>query len=244
MKRFPHSSPRNLRVFTSCLLSFLMLISPIASVAASLRPASSVAAPKTDAASKLTPEQKLEASLFKPALTAAPLVGGVTATKSDAFPAHPSGQAEHGDVITYTVDVTNAGPADAAGVNFTDTIDPNTTRFGADFDLKVSPVAINDTYVTEKNVPLSVSAPGVLGNDTGLPAPTAVPIAAGPTTGGGTVTLNTNGRHSPARTLLLIRPPTDRHHHLLPTTRRPSRSTSMRAPKSPALRQPTAQSIK
>ena len=112
-----------------------------------------------------------------------------------------------GEVITYTVDVANPNPPgnDATGVTFQDIIDPQTTRFGADFDLRVSPLAINDTYSAEQNVTLNVPAAGVLSNDTGVPAPTVggipgcVDVAAPfvcTTTAGGTVTLNTNGSFS------------------------------------------------
>src|SRR4029078_9554440 len=59
--------------------------------------------------------------------------------------------------------------------------------------LKVSPLAYADTYFAARNTPLSVGAPGVLTNDTGIPTPTAVAIAGGATAQGGTVTLNTDG---------------------------------------------------
>src|SRR4029078_614054 len=59
--------------------------------------------------------------------------------------------------------------------------------------LKVSPLAYADTYFAARNTPLSVGAPGVLTNDTGIPSPTAVAIAGGATAQGGTVTLNTDG---------------------------------------------------
>src|SRR5215216_5548667 len=39
----------------------------------------------------------------------------ITATKADAFPSHPSGKAEPGDAITYTVQINNSG-TDATGV--------------------------------------------------------------------------------------------------------------------------------
>ena len=178
-------TPSHTRAFTACLLSFMILMAPLASVAAAtLR----VTAPKPG--KPLTAAEKLEASLFEPAL--APVVVGpvINATKVDSFPAHPSGQAEPGDAITYDVNIANTG-SDATSVQFNDTIDPNTTLVPG--SLKVSPLAFADTYVAEKNVALSVSAPGVLTNDTGTPTPTAVPIAAGPTTQAGTVTLNSDG---------------------------------------------------
>ena len=120
-----------------------------------------------------------------------PPPGPISATKIDSFPAHPSGQAEPGDTIDYTVDVNNSGGVDATGVSFADTIEGKTTLVPG--SLKVSPLAFVDAYVATKDTPLNVSAPGVLTNDTGSPIPTAVPIASGSTTGGGTITLNANG---------------------------------------------------
>src|SRR6185369_9113184 len=58
---------------------------------------------------------------------------------------------------------------------------------------KVSPLAFPDVYVAAQNTQLIVAAPGVLTNDTGIPAPTAAPIAGGATAQGGTVTLNADG---------------------------------------------------
>jgi uncharacterized repeat protein (TIGR01451 family) len=116
----------------------------------------------------------------------------VTATKTDSFPdPDTDGKAEPGETITYDVNVSNSGASDAAGVNFTDTIDPNTTLVPG--SLRVSPLAFADSYNATKGIALSVNAPGVLANDTGTPAPNAQPIAAGATTQGGTVTLNADG---------------------------------------------------
>ena len=100
------------------------------------------------------------------------------------------GKAAPGETITYDVNITNNG-TDANGVNFTDTIDSNTTLVPG--SLKVSPLAYADVFSAAQNTPLSVGAPGVLTNDTGIPTPTAVAIAGGATAQGGTVTLNTNG---------------------------------------------------
>jgi uncharacterized repeat protein (TIGR01451 family) len=116
----------------------------------------------------------------------------ITATKSDSFPdPDADGKAEPGDTITYDVNVSNAGAADATGVNFNDTIDPNTTLVPG--SLRVSPLAFADSYNASKGIALSVTAPGVLSNDTGTPQPTAQAIAAGATTQGGSVTLNADG---------------------------------------------------
>lgn len=116
----------------------------------------------------------------------------ISATKVDSFPdPNSDGKAEEGDTITYDVNVSNTGVNDASDVAFNDTIDPNTTLVPG--SLKVSPLAFADTYNATKDVALSVPAPGVLSNDTGTPAPTAVPIAGGSTANGGTVTLLSDG---------------------------------------------------
>jgi uncharacterized repeat protein (TIGR01451 family) len=116
----------------------------------------------------------------------------ITASKTDSFPdPNNDGKAEPGDTITYDVNVANTGATDATGVAFTDTIDSNTTLVPG--SLKVSPLAFADSYSATKDTALSISAPGVLANDTGTPAPTAQPIAAGATAEGGSVTLNSDG---------------------------------------------------
>ena len=123
---------------------------------------------------------------------AAPFAPNITATKVDSFPdLDGDGKASPGETITYDVNITNSGPDDATGVNFSDTIDANTTLVGG--SLKVSPLAFPDAFAAAQNTPLVVGTPGVLTNDTGIPAPTAVAIAGGATAQGGTVTLNTDG---------------------------------------------------
>src|SRR5215831_5152537 len=87
---------------------------------------------------------------------------GTTVTATKAVDVHT--HAHLGDTLTYTVVITNTGATDATGVNFLDTIDANTTLVGG--SLKISPVAVNDTYNTIGNVNISVPAgSGVLTND-------------------------------------------------------------------------------
>ncbi|HMG33458.1 MAG TPA: cadherin-like domain-containing protein, partial [Blastocatellia bacterium] len=91
--------------------------------------------------------------------TATPLAPTVTATKSHT----PTGNRSPGDTLTYTVVISVSG-MDATGVNFTDTIDPNTTLVAN--SLVVSPIAVNNTYNTIGNVNISVPvAQGVVAND-------------------------------------------------------------------------------
>ncbi|HKS28614.1 MAG TPA: Ig-like domain-containing protein, partial [Pyrinomonadaceae bacterium] len=180
------------RVFTSIFISFVILAMPIMQVAAAQARLASY-------------RYNLSANGIQPArsggihtgipIPISPATTIVTADKTDSF-ADPNGdgKAEAGDTVTYDVNISNTGASDATGVTFSDTIDPNTTLVPG--SLKVSPLAFADSYNATKDVALNVSAPGVLGNDTGTPAPTAVAIAGGPTSAGGTVTLQTDGSFS------------------------------------------------
>src|SRR5215204_4694938 len=168
----------------ACLIISLMLLGPLAPLSMA-SPSSSLRAPAARTNASLAPAPVV------PAPVAAPLVPDITATKVDSFPdPDMDGKAAPGETITYDVNITNNG-TDANALNFTDTIDSNTTLVPG--SLKVSPLAFADTYFAGQNTPLSVGAPRVLTNDTGIPSPTAVAIAGGATAQGGTVTLNTDG---------------------------------------------------
>ncbi len=172
------------RTFVAFLIISLLILSPLAPLAPS-----AAAAPKSSRTAIAPPAEPSSVSPVEPAV--APLVPDISATKTDSFPdPNGDGKAAPGETITYDVNITNNG-TDASGVNFTDTIDSNTTLVGG--SLKVSPLAFADAYSAAKDTQLVVGTPGVLVNDTGLPAPTAVAIAGGATTQGGTVTLNTDG---------------------------------------------------
>jgi hypothetical protein len=122
----------------------------------------------------------------------APPAPSVTATKTDTLFTDVDGdlQADPGDTLKYTVTIDSSG-ADATGVMFTDTVDPNTMFVGG--SLTATPVAVDDSYTATGNIRISVVAPGVLGNDfTGVPSAT---ITAPPTTStnGGNVSLAADG---------------------------------------------------
>jgi len=182
-----------------------MFAAPMAPLAASVNRTNAARAGKKTAAKsanstqrQATARETLERSLFvnRPA---APLIVGpiIGATMSDSFvdTSPVSGRADPGSIITYNAVISNTGSGAGTGVNFMDTVDPNTTLINA--SIKFSPIAVNDAYNGTQNTTLNIAAPGVLTNDNGQPAPTAVPIGpAGPTTQGGTVTLNANGSFS------------------------------------------------
>ena len=126
------------------------------------------------------------------AVSAAAIAPAITATKSDAFPSHPSGKAEPGDIITYTVQINNSG-TDATGVVFNDTIDPNTTLVGG--SITTTPVAIDDSYSAVGNVRIGVpAASGLTANDSD-PDGGTITVVAGSTTSaqGGEVTVDADG---------------------------------------------------
>ncbi|HYG81622.1 MAG TPA: Ig-like domain-containing protein, partial [Pyrinomonadaceae bacterium] len=174
MKRFPRtSSPSNLSVFASCLLSFLMLLAPVASLAGSVKAAEAANA-SAEAQRKLTAAQKTEAFLFNAPLPAA--TPDVSATMTDSFTdGDADSKAEFGDTITYTADIINDGPVDATGVSFDATLDPNTELVSG--SVKVSPLAFNDSYVTVKDTPLAGGA-SLLTNDTGQPGTPTLVVSA------------------------------------------------------------------
>ncbi len=184
MKSFtPDPQLRNAKVFTALLITFVFLVTPIMPVVAA------VARSAGHAKSNSSSTNPAASEALKPH---APAPTTIEATKADSFPdPNNDGKAKPGDTITYDVNVKNSGAVDATGVNFTDTIDPNTTLVPG--SLRVSPLAFADSYNATANTPLNIPAPGVLMNDTGTPAPTAQPIVAGATTQGGTVTLNADG---------------------------------------------------
>lgn len=80
----------------------------------------------------------------------------VLATKVDtiAVDVDGDGQADPGDTLQYTVNVSNTGDMDAADVQFNDVLDPNTTL--VDGSLNVSPLALDDAYTTVGNTLLEV----------------------------------------------------------------------------------------
>jgi uncharacterized repeat protein (TIGR01451 family) len=109
------------------------------------------------------------------------------------------------DNIRYIVTIQNIGDMDATNVNFSDTIDGNTTLVGG--SVSVTPLAFDDAYNATGNVTLMQNAAGgllmndfdpdgpgapVLGTDL-LINPASVSKASGTTTGDGTLTVAANG---------------------------------------------------
>jgi Bacterial Ig domain/Calx-beta domain len=185
-------SRRNLRAYIAAFISYLMLAGQAAPLA--LASAPTAARSGRAAESGLTPAGEARRAPA-PLVLAGPTI---VATKTDAFPVHPSGKADPGDTITYTVTVSNTGTGDATGVTFNDSVDPNTTLVPG--SVNTQPIADPDSYNVIGNVRIQPNAAqGLLandrdpdtGNNTGL-------TASGPTTStqNGNVAINADGSFS------------------------------------------------
>ncbi|HSE16084.1 MAG TPA: Ig-like domain-containing protein, partial [Pyrinomonadaceae bacterium] len=124
-----------------------------------------------------------------------PVAPTVTASKTDALitDVDMDGKADPGDTLKYTVSIGVSG-MDATGVQFTDTVDPNTAFVAG--TLRTTPIARNDSYTATGNVRITVAAPGVLGNDSDAdPAVNALTATAGTflSANGGDVNLSSDG---------------------------------------------------
>ncbi|HKQ99532.1 MAG TPA: Calx-beta domain-containing protein [Pyrinomonadaceae bacterium] len=179
----PRSSQSNVRVFSSCLLSFLLFMTPLATLAASARPS---VAPDSSQSSKADKDRQASSQGFFNRLPQAadgavaqaqrsnsarrgffaslmPAVPVVTATKVDAISdtiadgGNNDGNLDPGEKITYTVTITDA-VADAADVVFNDTVHAHTSYVAG--SLNVSPLAGNDSYDTIANTLLEVGPVG------------------------------------------------------------------------------------
>lgn len=102
--------------------------------------------------------------------------------------------ATQGETILYTLVITNRSASSISNILLTDVLDPNTVLLPG--SLSSTPVAIPDAYPVLGNVPISVPAPGILGNDLDVdrvgPVLTVVPSSlTGPS--GGKLALSANG---------------------------------------------------
>jgi Ca2+-binding RTX toxin-like protein len=151
-------------------------------------PASSPEAAKNAVA--LSPKHSLE-----PATPAVPLVPTVTATKVDTLltDVDLDGKADPGDTLKYTV-VIGATGMDATGVQFNDTVDPNTNFVPG--TVMTTPLARNDSYLASGNIRITVAVgSGVLANDNDADSvgPDLTVSAAATSVNGGNVNLSADG---------------------------------------------------
>src|SRR2546423_6298599 len=200
LPRFPRRS--NLRAFVAALITYVMLAGQVAPLALAASPSRAVPLPESAPPTSVSFSQRAVPAPLPPGGGGTQVVGTptITATKTDAWDdtATPDGKAEPGQTITYTVTISNTGTADATGVQFNDSVDPNTSLVGG--SVNTQPIASDDTYTAVGNVRIQPNAAqGLLandrdpdtGNNTGL-------TASGPTTStqNGNLTINADGSFS------------------------------------------------
>jgi uncharacterized repeat protein (TIGR01451 family) len=161
----PQSIPGSARVFVVCLLSFAILTTPIAAIAARR----SVVSPTVKKRAQAAPgnvkaaRENLSLNPSLPGPVAAPLLPIIVATMDDGLAAATA--VVPGGTINYSVNIKNNGtlPADdATNVQFNNTVDTHTTLVPG------SPVAaVSDRYNTIGNTQISVpdGTTDLLGND-------------------------------------------------------------------------------
>ncbi len=107
----------------------------------------------------------------------------ITATKSYTLATDGDGdnQADPGDVLSYTIVITNNGVTTNTGVIFSDTLDPNTGQVGL---VSISPIAFDDNYNAITN-PLTLTVPDGLTDTFANDYPGLNPAVSGITSFGG-----------------------------------------------------------
>jgi hypothetical protein len=114
--------------------------------------------------------------------------GNVTATLA----VNPQ-TANLGDTLSYTAVITNSSGSTATGVQYSDTLDANTTLVNG--SLHASPIASNDTYNWIGNTTLDSAAaglPGLFANDT-APVGEAIHLVSNTNPADGSVVINADG---------------------------------------------------
>ncbi len=99
--------------------------------------------------------------------------------------------ASPGEIVQYAVTVTNTNGTPLSNLQITDSVDLNSTFVGG--SLVVSPLVFDDNDTAQRNTPLVVVAPGVLGNDDQQGPGTTISAYDATTAQNGTVVLNNDG---------------------------------------------------
>ncbi len=168
MKNQPHdASPNSRRVFIACLLSFSILMTPFAAMAARSQRSEARGQRSDNKATTGSSSTKATANgTFAnpaPAMPAASPI--ITASMTDSIenddgdtkidPTDGTGSTER---IIYSTTISNTGTVAATGLQFADTIDSHTTLVGG--SLNISPLAGDDSYDTIGNTLLEVGPVG------------------------------------------------------------------------------------
>ncbi len=194
-----NSNRRNARTFIASILSYVLLASQLTPLALAANNSLFRGAP-TKVSDIARGEKVGRRSAAAEPVSLAPLpitAPNIVATKVDSYPSAPN-PANPGEVITYDVTISNTGTADATGVQFNDTIDPNTTLVPG--SVNTQPITTDDTYNVLGNVRIQPNAAaGLLVNDIDPDTGTNAGLtASGPATSaqGGSVSVNADGSFS------------------------------------------------
>ncbi|HEX8160827.1 MAG TPA: Ig-like domain-containing protein [Pyrinomonadaceae bacterium] len=155
---------RRARTSVAVLLAYFLLFMPLVPVSAQSvkvkRAPAPQGAPQPGKGKEGTGGVK---NVTLPSINSVAAGPAISASKVDAYPSAPN-PAQPGEIITYTVTITNNGDADALGVVFNDTFDVNTTLVPN--STATQPVASPDTYNVLGNVQIHPDvAAGLLAND-------------------------------------------------------------------------------
>src|SRR5207249_1544281 len=127
----------------------------------------------------LSNDTDVDSATLTAALVAGPSHGTLALNANGSFTYTPAANFNGTDSFTYTAS-DGALSSNVATVNL--------TILPVDHE----PVAANDSFATDEDTPLTVAAPGVLGNDTDVDGGTLTAVLVG-NVSHGTLTLNANG---------------------------------------------------
>src|SRR5207245_1445136 len=124
-------------------------------------------------------DSDIDSAAITAVLVAGPSHGTLTLNANGSFSYTPASNYNGSDSFTYKA---NDGSLDSNVATVAITVTA----------VNDAPVAANDSYTTNEDTPLTVAAPGVLGNDTDIDSSTLTAVVVtGPANG--TLTLNTDG---------------------------------------------------
>ncbi len=215
MKSFtPTPGVSTSRAFLASLLTCIILVTPLAPVGYAATNTSLLLQTRSKSAAKQQTAPKPDAPAQAEGQKGGPVpaaiaASDITATKTDTIVGDSlgDGKAQAGDIINYSITVTNNSATDTAtGVVLNDTVDTNTTIV-AD-SIHAQPQARNDAYTAVGNTLLEagLAAPSgdpavtttvkVFDNDSAATDPSTLDTFQNPSANGGTVTLNADGSFS------------------------------------------------
>ena len=151
----------NVRTFLASLLTYMLLTSQLAPMAFAANAAKGSAPRNAEAKNAEVVSEKSAVTSERFAPVPVPLAAPaavapiITATKVDSFAdSDGDGKAEPGEIITYSVTLTNTGPDPALNLTLNDTVDANTTLIAG--SATSTPIGVGDAFSVLGNVRIQV----------------------------------------------------------------------------------------